>query len=487
MPVDTKHKQFTEMCTSWQTVRDCLGGAKAVKARGETYLPRLSWKKDQEKKYQAYRSRAVFENAVRRTHDGVTGLVFCTPPDVTVPESFESRLNNITLTGVAFEDFARRVFSAVVAPGRCGVLVDTDATIDTPGAAEPYFTIYAAEAVVNWRAERRDGAQVLTRVVLFEVVEESSQKDPFDVNRVEQYRVIELVDGVVAHQVWRRNDVGQGPHAEWVPYGEPIYPKRRGQALDFIPFVFVNPLSAQPDVEEPPLLDLAEVNLSLYRTSADIEHARHFLAVPTPYLFGASDIKGDLEIGGTAWTSQNENAKVGFLEFTGAGLGALEKAVEEKREQMIAMGARLIEKQKRAAETAEALRLRQSAESSLVAAIAKNVGAALQMALTYAAWWAGVASSVDEVLEQVSVELNTEFEEQVLTPTDAKALAEMWLSGGMSKRSYAWNLQQGKRLPPDTTIEQEIAMIEVESAQRGMPEDDAEEDVESGDSGEVRQ
>jgi hypothetical protein len=209
------------------------------------------------------------------------------------------------------------------------------------------------------------------------------------------------------------------------------------------------------------------MNLSLYRTSADLEHGRHFCALPQPYVFGA-DVQGDVEIGsGVAWTSTSPDTKCGFLEFTGQGLGALEKAVEQKREQLVALGARLLEQQKRAAETAEALRLRQAGEQSVLAGIAGNVSRALTTALRWCVWWADGAVALGALGDAVSVELDTDWDETTLAPAEALALAQTWQLGGMSKRTYVWNLEEGHRLPPDTTLEQEIALIEMEQALAG--------------------
>jgi hypothetical protein len=466
MPVTTVHPTVDALLPQWRKVRDCWAGAEAVKARGTDYLPMLSWKRNADKRYSDYKCRADFENAVRRTLDGLVGLVTGTPPEVTVPDEFEPRLADITLTGVPFDEFAKSVLTHAIMPGRCGILADVAA--DEPGiggSPEPYLAVYQAEDVINWRWERREGASVLIRVVLREEVAEPDPKDPFAEVSVEQYRVVELVDGVLTHQLWRQ-DRNQ---SQWFPYGDVVVPRRGNDPLDFVPFKFVNSDSTLPDPGAPPLLDLAEMNLSLYRTSADLEHGRHFTALPQPWIFGA-DVKGDVEIGsGVAWTSTNPDTRCGFLEFTGQGLGALEKAVEQKREQMVALGARLLERQKRAAETAEALRIRQAGEQSVLAGVAQTVGRALTEALRWCVWWQDRVVALDDLDdERVYVRFATDWDATTLTPQDALALAQTWQLGGMSRRTYVWNLEEGHLLPPDTTVDEEIALIEMESAQRGM-------------------
>jgi hypothetical protein len=84
----------------------------------------------------------------------------------------------------------------------------------------------------------------------------------------------------------------------------------------------------------------------------------------------------------------------------------------------------------------------------------------------------------------VYVRFATDWDATTLTPQDALALAQTWQLGGMSRRTYVWNLEEGHLLPPDTTVDEEIALIEMESAQRGMglggetaqPEDEEEDE-----------
>ena len=65
-------------------------------------------------------------------------------------------------------------------------------------------------------------------------------------------------------------------------------------------------------------------------------------------------------------------AHPGLLEFNGQGLKHLENALVEKRKLMVQLGARMLETQKRSTETAEALRLRQAGDSSVLAILANT-------------------------------------------------------------------------------------------------------------------
>ncbi|MFH1010598.1 MAG: DUF4055 domain-containing protein, partial [bacterium] len=235
---------------------------------------------------------------------------------------------------------------------------------------------------------------------------------------------------------------------QWVA-GEIITPTKRGESFDFIPFVFLSPKALNPCVERPPIADLVDVNVSHYCTSADLEHGRHFTALPTPWAIGF-DVDKPLEIGsGTAWVTNNENAKAGMLEFNGDGLGSLERALEAKEKMMAALGARLLENQKASQEAAETVRLRHSGENSVLQSIAQTIGMGLTMALRWLADWAGANP------DDVSVALNTDLFDVQMSPTEMAALMALWQGNAISKRALFFNLEKGELMPPGTTFETE--------------------------------
>lgn len=465
MPINTQHPKVAQLADAWQLVADAASGSRAVKAAGDRYLPRLAWRRDPQKRFEAYKLRADFEGVTGRTWEGLLGLVFRKPPRIDVPASAQALVDDVTGTDVGFEQFARRVFGEVLVPGRCAVLVDSP----PEGNGMPYATIYTAANVVSWRVERIEGQLTLTSLILREERDEPDPRDPYTLQCVEQYRECVLAEGVYSQRVWRKQTAPDGRLGQWAVV-EAITPQRAEEALNFIPAVCFNPSSTDwDDVADPPLYDLAALNVSAYRTSADLEHGRHYCGVPQPYAFGVDVPKGqELEIGsGVAWTTPNAEAKAGYVEFTGQGLAALERAIEQKREQMAAMGARLLLPPKMVAETAAKKRLDDAGENSVLAVAARSVQEGLEGVLALLVWWyARDASTVDAVAETIEVELNTDFELLQLAPVDVLALVQAWQGGpqgaGMSRSTYLYQLARGGILPPGRTPEDEAALMDAE-------------------------
>jgi hypothetical protein len=493
MPVSSFHPLYSEFYPKWERIRDVIAGEDKIKAQGEKYLPKLSGQTDDE--FNAYKLRAEFFNATGRTQGGLLGLIFEKDPTVTVPAECEEWLNDITLTGTTFFGFAKHVTEQIVGPGRFGIYVDFD-----QDAGRSYFVGYMTEQIINWRTERKKGKQFVTMVVLKESVE-SVQADQFVAEVKERYRVLLLEDGVFKVRLYEKKQPSELPKQGTEPTKRArtaqkartgnddelmkefakaakkpdevpeegdftiteIVPVIRGTALKFIPFTFVGVTRNEAEPERPPLEDVATVNLSHYRTSADLEHGRHFTGLPTAWVAGF-DTDEELRIGAaTAWISKDPTAKAGFLEFTGQGLQALEKAVEQKETRMAVLGARLLEQQKKEAETAETLRLRQAGESSVLASIATTVGEALTAALRFLDYWRTGGAELETDPEKISAELNTNFIEVTLTPQAITALVSAWQGKAISHLTLLHNFQKTGILPPEIDPEDEQARIDDEA------------------------
>lgn len=477
--VTDRHKQYDARLSQWRRVRDAIAGQDAVKDASidETYLPRLSWKQDAKKRYLAYKARALWFGATGRTLKGVSGAVNRKAPIVIVPKEVQSWLEDVTLTDIPFASFQQQVFEEMLAVGRCGVLVemlDEIVVAETGDIQRPVLVLYQAEEITNWRTRRIGGKTVIEHLVLSETVEEPDE-DGFGVKSIDQFRVLELkkadiveANGAQISQsenfiytvtIWRKKQNTETQQEEWQVH-ETHVPRRHGVMLSSIPFILFG--SEGLDIREvsiPPLLDLADANFAHYRLDADYRHGMRYTALPTAWASGFRVPEGNtLEIGGdTAWISEEPGAHAGYLEFSGAGLGTIRTALEDLQKMMAVLGARLLEEQKREAEAAETVRLRQAGEESVTVRIAKMAARGLKSVLWIMAWW-GTMEDDPEVM----VEINTDLIDARLAPADLTALLQVRQSGEMSQQTFLWNLKRGEMLPPERSVEDEQALLNVE-------------------------
>ena len=83
--MNSLHEDYAAHLDEWGRARDVLAGEDAVKAAGDTYLPRLDSQTEEESL--AYIQRASFFNGTARTADGYIGLLFRRPLFVNLPPS----------------------------------------------------------------------------------------------------------------------------------------------------------------------------------------------------------------------------------------------------------------------------------------------------------------------------------------------------------------------------------------------------------------
>ena len=407
MAVNAKHPEYSKNLTKWQLMRDALAGEVAK----EKYVPKLS---DQEaEEYSAYVGRAEFYNATARTQVALTGLLFAKPPKVELPEALKAIGENISLDDDSLEALAKNIADECLSVGRCGVLVDlpnVEKADYSKLEAErlnlrAYATLYKAENIINWRTTKINGSNATSLVVLAETYAEPTQDEFVDKIKT-RYRVLDLHEGYYRQRVFSETKAG---NFEVV---SEIYPSANGQKLEYLPFTFFNVNDLKTSVEKPPLLDLAKVNISHFRSEVDLEHGTHFTALPTPYVTGyQGETEGKLKIGSTAvWAINSPDAKVGFLEFSGAGLSTLENRIAVKEKRMSILGARLLLDEKKTAEATETLQMRKSGENAVLTSVAATISEGIVSFLKDIAFFENIAG------ENLIYEINTDYNLTMIEP-----------------------------------------------------------------------
>jgi hypothetical protein len=467
MALNDKHKDYVAMAPKWQRCRDVSAGQDSIHAAGEAYLPKL---KDQtQEDYAAYVKRATFYNATWRTIAGLLGMLFRKSPDLEVPVGLEDHISDVTMSGVPFQIFAQQIAEECMVVGRVGVFVDYP-VVDTETMTEadvlalnlrPSMNIYKAESIINWRCRRVNNKYVLSQVVLKEV--HSEQVDEFTDGKPEdRYRVLDLVDvasGESVRTVYRIRLFKLDERGNPIQIGVDSIPQMNGDPLAFIPFYFIGVDDTTPDVDEPPLIDLVDINLSHYLTMADWEHGAHFTGLPTPVVSGYSPPNNDgeapdkLYIGSTtAWVFTDPLAKAAYLEFTGQGLGTLKDLCERKELMMAILGARMLEVQKKGVESADAAGIHRSGEQATLASAAQAISMGLAQALQTFSEWAGMSGGV-------KFSLNREFMPTQMDAEKLTALIMGWQKGAYSYDTLFSNLKQGEVISIEATPESEQAKM----------------------------
>lgn len=472
MAVNTPCQEYEDNIYKWDKCRTVVDGEEAIKDAGTTYLPMLGGQDAGD--YSAYKERALFYGATGRTIKGLLGgLMRKEPLFFNTTARMDAELESVTQLYQSSSDFVTSILLEILTVGRTGVLVD--APVEEGGV--PYLSLYKAESVINWQTQNTGAGMILTLVVLKETYSATGEDD-FVVKERIQYRVLELLENAYQQRVFRSKDEFVETEFYEVPEMT-VFPQIGNRKLEYIPFMFINTDVVSPGISTPPLLPLVNVNLSHYRSSADLEHGRHFCGCPTAVLCGFPD-EETYKIGSpVAWVNPDSEAHASFLEFTGQGLGSLEKALEEKEKQMAVLGARLLEGDKQAPESGHALSIRHAGENSILSSIAHNISRASGILFSWLLEWRGIANA------EVGVEINQDFINERLASEEISALVQAWQSGAISWDTLFFNFQKGELYPegqePETEqalLEQQITLDASSFTEKAVPKEEEKEEEE---------
>jgi hypothetical protein len=447
------HPDYRYWREDWQLIRDSLAGERRVKEQGPIYLPPLD--NDLGTSYTAYKARAVYVAMVARTVSGLVGTVFRRPTKVDNVK--KELLKDVTLDGMDFNLFAKTLAWEVCSVGRVGVLVDMN-------DGRPYFSMYLAENILSWRTKMVNGREELTYVLLREILNETPALDGSvsptptyaSSNLRARYRVLLLENGVYKQRVYDQLDQNGNPTFSTNGTYKEITPTRNGQAFDFIPMKIIGPLSPTPDIQKPPVLDIAYLNMAHYRTSAQLEHGRYFTAMPVYYVpVSNPEETGDYFIGAPVVWEVPVDTKPGILEYFGTGLSALALSLTEKEEHIAQLGGRIMGIRPQAtSESDNIYALKQSNEMSILLNITESMSAGLTEAL---GWW---LTWQREPTKDIRVTLNQDFKALQIGARELRAVALLYQSGILPIQEVHRILQESEMIGEEVSLTEFTEMLD---------------------------
>ena len=452
----------------WEKIRDCISGERAIKKRSTRYLPMLPGHHKNILKYRAYLERAPFYNACQRTLEGLVGSIFRRDPVFLNLTDEQKRAlpwnKSMTRDGEDFTTTATAAATEVIAMGRYGILLDRGSSDNAP----LFAATYKAEHILTYSTRTINGREHLDMVALYERQRHRSTANPLSWEYEEKIRVLELDENNQYFQ-WI-----------WPDVNARTYPRRNGALLNFIPFIFIGPKSLSPQIQKSLLLDIANMNLSHFRSYAALEHGRHFTAMPvyvakydqdtasptaTPNDTVNSDDEGTptYELSADAVWEMGANDEAMVLEYRGAGLKYIENGLEKKEAQIQALGGRLISAVKGApAQAAVSYDLQSLGDTALLLSVSRNLGKAFTKLMRWWLWWDGTtAQPADTTLDEdlPTIRFSTNFNEQRITPRELRSMQSIYERGLLPIDVLYHTFHEAGILPNNLTLDQYKALL----------------------------
>lgn len=422
--------ELRDMLKDYELVDDCLAGERRVKYRKTLYLPQpnaADTSAENAARYEAYRTRAVFYNVTARTAAGLTGAVFESPPAAKLPTALQPVIDDASGGGVSLEQMAKALVTAVLAKGRSFLWVDfpqapeggaSRADVEA-GLFRPAIEMYKAQQVINWRTKKVGGKTLLTLVVIQR--EYVVDDDEFEEKKRTEWVVLRLRNDVYTVEYWRSEMAGGTARPAEGPYTPT---DANGKPFTEIPGIFVGSENNDPDIDRPPMYDMASLNIGHYRNSADFEEAAYIVGQPTPWFSGLTEtwvknvLAGRVELGSRAAVPLPENGAAGLLQATETTLAF--SAMEHKERQMVALGARLVQNEG-TQRTATEARMEDASETSVLSTVANNCSDAIEWILGKAMMFINGSET-----ETIEYRLNTRYGLSELSPEELNAVLAAW-------------------------------------------------------------
>lgn len=159
-------------------MRDAVAGEEQIKQAQTKYLAKSAGMIEAEKQgdtageiYKAYLSRAQYPLWVQDSLRTMIGLVSKLDPNIVIESTLlQGLITNATNDGFGLKQLFIRICLELLEYGRCGLLVDVDAK------GVPYFALYDALSIINWKENSIGGRKDLKLLVLEEQFDNSEDE-----------------------------------------------------------------------------------------------------------------------------------------------------------------------------------------------------------------------------------------------------------------------------------------------------------------------
>lgn len=439
------------MLDAAQAGRALMGGTKAMRAAGETYLPRMEAEAVQD--YNARLGMSWLFNGYKKTVKDMAGRVFDKPVTVAdAPDQVDAWSANIDMQGRDLSEFAREVFKdGLSGPGISWVMVDAPRRGEETTQAEalaqnlrPYFIHLKVEDVLGWKTQAVDNITRLSQIRLWETVIEDDPEDPFAQIEIEQVRVLDRTETGVTVTLYRQDN-----KKDWTVFEEatPI-------GVSEIPVVPFYASRTGFFAAEPLLGELADVNIAHWQSQSDQRNILHAARVPILFGAGFAEESGIVVSAKAAMTTPDAQASLGWVEHSGAAIGSGRQDLKDLEFQMQTHGMQLLVDRSDGGATGAVLDAQK--ETSVLAMTADALKDCLEQGFVFAAEFGGVQFDPD-------VAVNKDFG---TIPMDAQrftALLTAVNTGQISRRTFLMEAQRHGWLDEAVNIEDELEAIDEET------------------------
>jgi len=440
---------YWAMWQRWQPVAAVLSGTAGLAHRSDHYLPQLP--NEPPDAYGRRCGRGVLSPYFARIVKAAVGLILRKPIELQGGDEawWDTWRKDVNRHGSSLEEFCTKLLFDAIAYGHCGFLVDHQLDPAVVSLADqlanpvlPYFVRYETGNVIGWREASGGANGHLSQLRLREVVSE-----PWGSFGEAQYRQVRVLEPGrwATYRVREAKDPSQPE--EWFKHQE-------GETgLTTVPFTVVYSQREGLLLSDPPLLEIANLNLQHYALQAQLLHCLHVAAQPMLIVKGWDQASSHLNVGVNNALSLPVEGSAFYVEPASQAFQSLQDELAALETQMASLGVAILAKQKNVAESGLSKQLDRADSNSMLAVISKDLESSLQQAVEWVAAYAGVEAPV--------VVMDRDYNADPIDPQTIDALGRLFTAQVIDQRTLLEALRRGEVFGDDFDPE---AIIEAVSS-----------------------
>lgn len=452
-PVAAPSNAYQEMQDFWAIINAVKGGTPEIRNNGAAYLPLEPFEKSDP--YARRLSKVTLTPWYTRLVRGLVGMVLRKPIALNVSERTQAELDNVNLLGDDLNSFAREVFEAALDYGYTGLFVDYTRVEGAQTLADeraiaprPYWIHYTAPEIIGFRYSMAGNRRIFTQLRI--LCNDIKPDGEFGEKEVEQIKVYDLGDRGVTWRLFEQIET------DWMQVDEGVL------SQSVIPFAFVYTNKKKSLVVQPPMLEVAYLNIKHLQLSADLDHALHIAANPKFCLFGYDPEQGDIVASvDEALVFENADGRAEWVAPPPASFESLEKRIDKIEQQMAVLGLSTLTQQKSVGETAESKKLDRVQGDSIMSVVAQGLQDAFDLCLEFHAAYLGEVGG--------TCQINRDYDVAGLDSQAIAAFSNLHSKNQISLETLLGLLKRGEIFEDEFSIDDEIVRIEEQFQSQSQP------------------
>lgn len=446
--------QYLEMSVNWMPIDCCTGGTAFLRTNARSLLPQEP--AELEDAWKRRVSHATFSPFTVRIAEQAAGLILrkgivlsSKDQDGEVDPYWEEFAESIDGRGTDLVAFARRVLISSLLYGHAGVLVDYPTREAAPSlqaerlaGMRPYFSFVDCKQIIGWRFDEQDPLAPVQQIRINEYV--SIPFGEFGSKTIRQIRCLEQG----SYRVYRRNSDNEATENG----SEGWYIHEEGQiSIPVIPLALTYSQKVAEMISLPPLLAIANLNISHAQRNADLQHSLHVSAMPVMVIKGFDDAADPVGLSVNNAILLPPEGDCFMVEPASQSFQAQQDYLDKLEGQMASLGISTLTAQKAGAETAESKRLSRTDSDSMLSIVSQDLGSALQNAFEMAGAYVGKEAPL--------VQLDLDFDLQVLDGQQVTNYMQLFMNNVITHETLLNALKKGEVLT-DIDINEEVELVQ---------------------------